>query len=590
MKAKGFVLYFSLGVILFAIIFWYNVRYFAYNYPYIEQLDMFLFDSDYAVNRIFNIGGLMSYISAFITQFYINPYYGAAISSFVFLAMAIGVYGIWKKISLQQLFMPIFVFLPGITLLWVQTDFNYHWWGTFSVLLSLLVVNVYIRINSFWLRLLFMMFCSWSGYYISGSAIFTAVFAAVIYDIYTEKKSGKWISLINIPFSILLPYILYKSGMFINLSQAFSFDMYYNSQLGSKPLHYYVVIAILLNVLLAVVLNRFNYKRTVTFSVLSIVLQVVIAGYILHKGTIKYNPLQNYYAKQLDYYTRTGQWQEILDFKELRPGQNYMHACYQNLALAELGILGNKLLKFRQSGPRGLVISWNKSLNSSMLLSDVFHKMGNVALSQEMAFEGLVGTESSMNPRMLMRLVQTNIIMGHYKVADKYISMLMRTLFYKDKAKYYSKIVENPELIDNDHELSELRKCIKNTSGLINSETFADGLYKIITNYPEYNPALEYLGSLCLLSKNIQAFNILADEYLKIAKPMPLYFQEAYIMMHEKETEEQWKKYGISESVISRFKNYCSDVLTLRKNGGSIAFALKNKYADTYWFYFMFAQ
>lgn len=589
MKAKGFVLYFSLGIILFVIVSWYNVRYFAYNYPYIEQLDMFMFDSDYAVNRIFNVGGLMSYISAFITQFYINPYYGAVISSLVFVAVTIGVYCIWKKISPQQLFMPLLVFLPGITLLWVQADFNYHWWGTFSVLFSLLVVNLYIRINTFWLRLLFMMFCSWLGYYISGSAIFTAVFAAVIYDIYTEKKSARWISLINIPFSVLLPYILYKSGMFVSLSQAFSFDMYYNSQLGSKPIHYYVAIAVLLNVLLAVALNRINCKKTVTLSLLSIVLQVFIAGYILHKGTVKYNPQQNYYAKQLDYYTRTNQWQEILDFRELRPGQNYMYACYQNLALAELGILGNKLFKFQQSGPRGLVISWNQTLNSSMLLSDVFYKMGNIALSQEMAFEGLVCTESSMNPRMLMRLAQTNLIFGHYKVAEKYLSMLKRTLFYKDEAIYYSKFVENPELIDNDPELGELRKCIKNTSGLINSDTFADGLYKIITNYTGYNPSLEYFGALCLLSKNIQAFNVLAEKYLKTSKPMPLYFQEAYIMMHEKETEEQWKKYGISDGVISRFKNYCSDVLTLRKNGVNIAFALKNKYADTYWFYFMFA-
>lgn len=589
MKAQKNTLNILWTVILFAVIVWYNIRYFAYNYPYIEQMDMFLYDSDYALGRIFQIGGLMSYISAYITQFYINPYYGAVISAIIFVVVAIGVYGIWRKAS-PQLFMPFLVLLPGVTLLWAQADFNYHWWGTFSVMFSLLIINLYIRITSFKLRFVLMILFSWLGYYISGPAIFIAVFSAVVYDIITVKQVQRWLSIIYIPFSIAFPYILYISGNFADLSQVYSFDMYYHSHLSSKPLHYYVAIAVFINVVLASLLRTFSYKKSLKLSVVSISLQFLLAGYILHYGTIKYNPAQNYYAKQLDYYTRTGRWHEILSFGELRAGQNYMHTCYQNLALSELDLLGNNLLKYRQAGVRGLVIPWNQSVSSSMLLSDVFYKMGNIALSQEMAFEGLVGTESSMNPRMLMRLAQTNLILGYYEVAGKYLSILDKTTYYKDKAQYYRKFVENPELIEEDNELGELRKCTKCITGLINSGSFVEGLYKIITSYTGYTPSLEYYGSLCLLSKNIQAFNELADKYLSLSKPMPLYFQEAYIMMHEGETEDQWKKYGISEDVISRFKSYCSDVISLRKQGGNIAFTLKNKYADTYWFYFMFAK
>lgn len=589
MKAQKNSLYIFGAIILFVVIVWYNIRYFAYNYPYIEQLDMFLYDSDYASDRIFQVGGLMSYISAFFTQFYISPYCGAVISAVIFVVIAIGIYGIWRKVA-PQLFMPLLVLLPGITLLWAQADFNYHWWGTFSVMFSLLIINIYIRITSFRLRFVLMALLSWLGYYITGPAIFIAVFSVVIYDIITGKQPQRWLSIINIPLSMALPYILYKSGDYANLSQVYSFDMYYHSHLSSKPLHYYVAIAVFINVVLASLLKTFNYKKSTKLSVISISLQVLLSGYILHSGTVKYNPAQNYYAKQLDYYTRTGKWHEILSFSELRAGQNYMHTCYQNLALSELDLLGDDLLKYRQAGIRGLVIPWNQSVSSSMLLSDVFYKMGNIALSQEMAFEGLVGTESSMNPRMLMRLAQTNLILGHYEVAGKYLSILDKTIYYKDKAQYYRKFIENPELIEEDKELGELRKCTEGTTGLVNSGTFIEGLYKLISTYAGYTSSLEYYGALCLLSKNIQAFNELADKYLSLSKPMPLYFQEAYIMIHERDTEEQWKNYGISKDVISRFKSYCSDVISLRKKGGNIAFTLKNKYADTYWFYFMFAK
>lgn len=40
----------------------------------------------------------------------------------------------------------------------------------------------------------------------------------------------------------------------------------------------------------------------------------------------------------------------------------------------------------------GAVISWNKTVNASMLLSDVYYQMGNLALSQEMAFEGMIAS------------------------------------------------------------------------------------------------------------------------------------------------------------------------------------------------------
>lgn len=46
------------------------------------------------------------------------------------------------------------------------------------------------------------------------------------------------------------------------------------------------------------------------------------------------------------------------------------------------------------------------------------------------------------NPRMLKRLVQTNLIYGAYPVAEKYIRILENTFYYKDWAKSQRKFLE----------------------------------------------------------------------------------------------------------------------------------------------------
>lgn len=82
------------------------------------------------------------------------------------------------------------------------------------------------------------------------------------------------------------------------------------------------------------------------------------------------------------------------------------------------------MFAFDQHGPQGLLASWNKTFTVSTLLSDAYFTLGEIALSQEMAFEGYVTVIGAGNPRNLQRLVQTNLIYGTYPIAEKYISIL----------------------------------------------------------------------------------------------------------------------------------------------------------------------
>lgn len=125
----------------------------------------------------------------------------------------------------------------------------------------------------------------------------------------------------------------------------------------------------------------------------------------------------------MDYYARSGQWDEIIRHCH-GPIKNYLYLTYLNRALAEKGELADRMFAFDQHGPQGLLASWNKTFTVSTLLSDAYFTLGEIALSQEMAFEGYVTVIGAGNPRNLQRLVQTNLIYGTYPIAEKYIRIL----------------------------------------------------------------------------------------------------------------------------------------------------------------------
>ena len=76
---------------LAAMVFW-AVPYLS-GMCYQEQLQMFLFDTNYFVERIILPGGLADYVSEFLVQFYYVPTLGAAIIAMLLMGIQGTVWG-----------------------------------------------------------------------------------------------------------------------------------------------------------------------------------------------------------------------------------------------------------------------------------------------------------------------------------------------------------------------------------------------------------------------------------------------------------------------------------------------------------------
>ena len=139
---------------------------------------------------------------------------------------------------------------------------------------------------------------------------------------------------------------------------------------------------------------------------------------------------------------RRGAWDELLD-KAQRWQHEGLPACRSdeyctavNLSLAITGRLDQHFADYPQTGFTGLLSPNHHDNISGMPTMEAFYRMGLISEAMHYAFdmqESIANYRKSA--RLTRRLAECNIILGHYKVADKYLSQLEQTLFYRSWAR-----------------------------------------------------------------------------------------------------------------------------------------------------------
>ncbi len=90
-----------------------------------EQYQMFLFDTNYFLERIVLPGGLADYISEFLVQFYYMPVLGGAIIGLLLIGIQTAVWGLMKQYGAKHDFPGYLLsFLPSIALWCAMGDQN----------------------------------------------------------------------------------------------------------------------------------------------------------------------------------------------------------------------------------------------------------------------------------------------------------------------------------------------------------------------------------------------------------------------------------------------------------------------------------
>ena len=558
----------------------------AYHFYYIEQSQLFQTTFFYFAESVSHPGGFTEYISHFLMQFFIVPYLGAVIETIILLL----IYFASSKFILKHPKNQLFFFAPAtifLSFLLMSFDVNIFFQGFLSYLFCIYALAIFSSASESLLRRMLIFLIIPSIYWLAGSVSILFAFSFFLNELIygTSKKRIGWLFLPV--FALFVSWLSVRLSITGNLRAAFLPDMYYESQLSPPFILYIPWILLLVWIPVVSVLEKLNFSGKKQFWVIGIqtVLVIILFGY----GFSMFRDQTSYEVKKIDYYARNKQWDKIIAESAGKDVHNYLYLNYLNLALAEEDCLLEKIFLFNQKGSTSLEVSNQKRNLISALLSDINFSAGNIASSQQYAFEGYETSPGGGSGRLLKRLIETNLIYGEYAIAEKYIGLLEHTLFYRKWANQQRKFLYNDSLCLIAPQLAEKIKCLP-VPGSWYYTTGGPETFKLLTDiHPSNEIAQDYFFAYLLLSKDLKLFTTFFEQYEQkgmLPASLPESVQQALLICYESQPE-KWKEKGITDKTINQYRIYKS---TFAKNlhNPKMKENMQKQFSTTYWFYFQF--
>ena len=113
----------TLSIIFGMIVFWFWEFHYPCYLSYQEQFQMFLIDKSYFLERIVVPGGLVNYLSEFLTQFYYIPWMGACILSLIYVFIQRVIWILAKHEGVTNAYYPL-SFIPILIVWFYMGDEN----------------------------------------------------------------------------------------------------------------------------------------------------------------------------------------------------------------------------------------------------------------------------------------------------------------------------------------------------------------------------------------------------------------------------------------------------------------------------------
>lgn len=394
----------------------------------IESNDLFLYDWADIWGRLQQIGGLATVLASFLTQFMRVPFAGTVILTGVYLLVAFLLYKILCRKS-DNMVMAGFSLLPVAFLFLCMENDYYRFQGHMAFLLMLAALYAYITIQNGKARYLAGMVIIPVLYHAAGSVTLVFAVSATLWEIAGNGLKG----LKSLVYPVLLcvtAFIYVKASLVSSWEHALTPFMFYD-----WPSTYFFPIYAWTSVPVIIVVSKMTAKLEVkpfyakAFAVIGIVTSFIVAGNLYTKVHSK-----SYYRLiQEQYWAEKGDWDHIIRTADRR--QPTFFISYLNLALAQKGLLVQNFKYYNPQSLSSLMYPTPNLKTGLSLQSAVYGAFDYHAAARQAAFDANMVTSGNCNPRQIAVLARTNAALGAYEVAEKYVRMLEKTLFYRGVAK-----------------------------------------------------------------------------------------------------------------------------------------------------------
>ena len=493
------------------VIFW-SVPYMS-GLCFQEQYQMFLFDTNYFLERIVLPGGLADYISEFLVQFYYMPVLGGAFIGLLLIGIQTAVWGLMKQYGAKHDFPGYLLsFLPSIALWCAMGDQNILLSFVVALFGALLMGWIHNRFHNRLVKVVFELVSTALVYWFLGPVVF--LYAALMIGDTLKNAQQNDSILSGIGYSVC---ILVLTIAWILLStQSLQYPMYrilaglnyYRYPGAVSPLPFVVMVwAVVIPFLGMIPCHRKSLQKlqqSKVVIVLSYVL-VIVASWFGIKASFDE---MTYDLIDYDFLVRTEQWDKIIEKAEKKPATTPLSVSCVNLALSQKGMLADRLFEFYQNGGEGLFPTFTRDMISPVSTAEIFFRLGMVNDAERYMFEAQEAIPNyRKSARLTRRIIECEIINGNYKVAAKLLRRLQKTLFYSNWADQTMALLGNEKAINRHPIYGKLRKYREKKQDFLFSDREMDQMLGLLFLNDNHNRmAYEYLMCYELLQRDMEKF------------------------------------------------------------------------------------
>lgn len=550
---------------------------------YREQQQLFLFDWNYISDILFAPGGASIVAGRFLVQFFYSPALAVIITLLCLASIA------W----LHRRQFPL-ILAPLLFLLASLPDHHLHFDVVPALMFSSGALAIWEKCKIEKKRLcgaiLTIVVFMLAG---SAAAVFTlsALASSVFYG---EKVPGQlkhpaFAAIRMNSLCFILGFVAWKLNFIPELGHAFSPVFFYDVSAAMPGFHLLFWFGCPVCILLAGLCGRFLKQRpAILASCLMVTVVLPAALSIFHRQ----GKDGAYNIYKYEYYGVRQNWEKLEEVT--RKNLAYpVTANWHYLAKSYQGTLLTDLMKNRHNREYDLIfIPENKEAYS--VLPHVLYRMGNMAAAQNVSYNQLFSS-CGYNPSLLKMQADIELMRGNYQVAEKYISLLEKSLYYRKWASARREFLYDDARVEADAGLGRGRRTFPTVQNFTTPLYPMHSLFAILRSDPFDTAAIEYGLAYLLLAKDIVNVAKFIEEFYGTPglRELPVCAQEAMCffadyqqnMAHEEEfrhMDMDWcLSHGVQPQTVSRL--YQMQGATLQAGGKA-----PKGFKDTYWHYFLY--
>jgi hypothetical protein len=576
--------YVSLGLFLLAALAYF---YLIGNYIlfFQETQSLFVFSVEYLHQYLLKPGGLLEYSAKFLTQLYAGKFSGSLLLSVILTLPSVIIYFINKRlipgISLSLLLMLI----PSCLLFLMQANYYHLMHYNLGIMLILIFYLFSSSSRKKYHRLLVLIMFP-LFYYLAGA--YAMIFAGmyVIHTLFIDVEKNRYIYITVLLTVAAVTFLICWKYIFLQtLQQLIFFPFPFLENVAYRVSFYILCGYIVFYPLICKVTVTWN-KIWLNKKIYSIILTILLCVCSISLLFKIYNP-QTARVVEFQRFIFGEKWHEAIRFQETKPSRNLISLYFYNIALSETDQLCDRLFFGSQDfGASSLVLPWgNEHLNRGAYF---YYSIGLMNEAHRWAYEEMV--VYGYRPQNIKMLAKTSLINGDYRMARKYINILKRTIYYRNWAKKYEKMADNPDLIKYDPELGAKIKILPKSNFFIQFNEPQNNLPLILDAQPDNRKAFEYYLAGELLTKNVEVVvnNVKKMKGLGYTL-IPGHIEEAVLMYYNStKIAPDLGGLTISAETQTRFSNYVATYKLLRQSSALNKERMQKEFGNTFWFYFQF--